>query len=154
MQRQSCNKKGKHCIVSTKQSDAFLVLARPCPSTPANVLSSVSCVYRRDNRRDQCLRQSNSRRGNNWYVLSFLFFFSTFLLLTLLPDYLLYSEVGLDQRHGERKRFDRGHAGRREIIRVLLVRSGGNGHVFRHSLFSSLLFSLFLFSYYLLFRED
>ena len=39
------------------------------------------------------------------------FFFSSFLLLTLLPGYLLYREVGSDWRHGKRKRFDRGHTG-------------------------------------------
>ena len=52
----------------------------------------------------------------------FSFFFSSFLLLTLLPDYLLYREVGSDWRHGEQKRFDRGHVGRQKIIIVLLVR--------------------------------
>ena len=62
----------KYCIVLSKHSDAFLVLARPRPSTtPANVLSFVSSVYRSDNGCDQHLRQSNSRRGNNGYVLSF-----------------------------------------------------------------------------------
>ena len=143
------HKKGKYSIVSSKHSDAFLVLARPRPSTtPANILSFVSCVYRSDNGR-QRLRRSNSRRGNNGYALSFFV-----LLLTLLLDYLLCREVGSDWRHGEQKRFERGHVRRQKIIRALLVISGGNGHVFRHSLFNSLLFSLFLFSDYLLFRED
>ena len=114
-----------YCIVPSKHSNAFLVLARPCPSTPASVLSFVPCVYRGDNGRGQRWRQSNSRRGNNGYVLSFLFFFSSFLLLTLLPGYLLYCEVGSDWRHGKPKRFDRGHVGRRKIILALLVRSEG-----------------------------
>ena len=123
-----------------------------------NVLSFVSCVYRSEryqyNRRDQRLRRSNLRRGNNRYVFCpFLFVFSSFLLLALLPDYLLYREVGSDWRHGKQKRFDRGHGGRRQITRALLVRSGGNGHMFQYSLFSSLLFSLFLFSDYLLFSK-
>ena len=60
--------KGKYCTVlyhiSSKHSDAFLVLACPRPSThPANVLSFILCVYRSDNGRDQRLRRSNLRRG-------------------------------------------------------------------------------------------
>ena len=41
----------------------------------------------------------------------FSFFFSSFLLITVLLDYLLYRDVGSDWRHGERKRFERGRAG-------------------------------------------
>ena len=136
-------------VLYSKHSDAFLVLARPRPPTPANLLSFVSCVYRnedierkKNNGRDKRLRRSNSGRGNNGCVFCpFSFVFLSFLLLTLRPDHLLYREVGFDQRHGGQRRFD-WQGGRRRLIRALLVRLGGGaGTCSDIFLFSSLLLS-------------
>ena len=134
MQRLLRNKQGKYCIVSTASTSmpslfllVLVLLLLLLFYLSSHVFTGVSERYQ-DNGRDQRLRRSNSRQGENGYVFCpFLFFFSPFLLLTLLLDYLIFREVGSVWQHGKQKRFNRGHGGRLQIICALLMRSGGNG---------------------------
>ena len=77
-----------------------------------------------------------------------LFFFSSFLLLALLPDYLLFREAGFNWPQGGQQRFDWQRGGRQRIVCALLGRS-----VFYRFLFSLLFFTLFLFSDYHFFAK-
>ena len=52
-----------------------------------------------------------------------LIFFSSFLLLALLPDYLFFREVGFDWLQGGHQRFDWRRGGRQRIVRALPGRS-------------------------------
>ena len=97
-----------------------------------------------------CVESNGDGGTTRVFSVLLLFFFSSFLLLTLLPDYLFFREVGFDWLQGGQQRFDWRCGRRQRIVRALLGRS-----VLCHFLFSILFCSLFLFSDYVsLFRED
>ena len=113
--RRVCNdsrktKKGKYCILQQAlrclQTSLFLLVLVLLLLLIFHLLSRVftgvkDIKTKKNNGRDQRLQRSNLGRGNNGCVFcSFSFVFSSFLFLTLLPDYLLYHGVGFDRRHG------------------------------------------------------
>ena len=102
--------KSKYCIVLNQSS-------APMPSLFSLILALLlllmfyllSRVFTEatTNAIDACAEE-NRDRGTMGTSYPISFFFLSFLFLPLLPDYLLYREVGFDWRHSKRKRFNQG----------------------------------------------
>ena len=90
--------------------------------------------------------KSNTAWRNNGCVFRY-FFVLLFFLLTLLPDYLLFREIGLDRQHSGRQRFGRRRDRRQRIVCALS--SGGRCYVVFCSLLSSTYCYCFLVIFFL-----
>ena len=82
-----------------------------------------------------------TRDGETTGASSILFLFSSLILLTLFPDYLLFSEVGLGRQRSGRQRFDR-RRNRRECIICALL---GGSVFYRFFVLCSLLLTVLVF---------